>query len=123
MVHDAASEAKPTPVTTIFRLADPTGGVKLMDGRTRNGAVPLSEPPGMGHVTVIVYTPPPGAPGPFPTLNDPYAVPLNTLAVASVTILAVVVVIVQLVQSAAEVPVALTSVMFPYLPDVMRFVP
>lgn len=53
MVHKVgASEAKPTPLTTILRpprvLA--AGGLKLMDGLTRKVCVPLSEP----HVTVIV---------------------------------------------------------------------
>jgi len=48
--HELASEAKPTPLTLIVRPGFAMAGEKLMYGRTRNVAVPLSEP----HVTVIV---------------------------------------------------------------------
>jgi hypothetical protein len=82
-------------------------------GSTVKVAVPLSTP----QVTVIVYVPLPGAPGPFPTVNEPYTLrggSLNTMAWAFVTGVPE---IVQLVPSGATPPVAVTIITSPGLPE------
>lgn len=120
IVQADASEAKPTPLTTIDWPSVLTDGEIAINGFTVKVDVPLSTP----HVTVIVYGPLPAPPGPFPTLKKPCTVKggsLKTWAMALPASIGIppgpLPVIEQIVPAAAVAPVAPTTIPSPDLPE------
>jgi len=78
-----ASEAKPTPVKLISSPAVPIRGERVTRGFTVKVVEPLSGP----QVTVMVYVPLAGAPGPLPTVKIPCPVSGGSLKTSTMGLL------------------------------------
>jgi hypothetical protein len=123
IVHEEASEAKPTAVTEITLFFGLIGEESVSLGLTVKLAEPVSTTvPVLGQLTVIVYAPAPGPLGTDPTVKVPYTFPGGTptaIAMLLVTRPAILPVIEQTVPSATLVVAAAieTSITVPGVAD------